>query len=238
LLTGDRMMTTIDYKSSLAMKSQAEWETDFQSIFYDIMLAYGHTDDGQMIGNDVGMFASVVVYPRFVFDDRLAERTSFRDRIDLRDHHAYLVDLVGKVDHAFETGLFPAHPGSHCSICPASLECPLLATARDGAGEIRTEEDARLAAENRLLLQKETKRLNKDLRAFVSEHGELRFGADKELYFRPEEAREVNWETLPPAIERAVELGEPFDQSQHVKTRNSTKLAERTVQPVDEPDEA
>jgi hypothetical protein len=90
-----------DYKSSLAMKNQEDWENDFQSIFYDVLTAYGETDDGVRLGPEIQMFESSVVYPRYVFEDALAARTSYRDRLDLRDHLGYIIDLVQKVHQAW-----------------------------------------------------------------------------------------------------------------------------------------
>lgn len=228
ILLIENMVNVRDYKSAAGMKTKEQWEKDFQSVMYDLMAAFGHTEDGLVLPGDVTMFMSEVVYPRFVFDGQLASRESFRDRIDLQDHKAYLIDLLGKVDYAFETGEFPAQKGSHCNECPAALECPLLATLRDGEGEIQTREDAVIAAEKRMMHQSESRRLTTQVRKWVDRNGELTVG-DKELYIKGTSSKETNWESLNEAIQRSVELGEPFDLSQHQKTKVGSQLADRTV---------
>jgi hypothetical protein len=217
-----------DYKSSLAMKNQEDWENDFQSIFYDVLTAYGETDDGVRLGPEIQMFESSVVYPRYVFEDALAARTSYRDRLDLRDHLGYIIDLVQKVHQAWDTGKFPAIPGAHCNRCPAAAECPLVAQLRDMAGaEIDDEEDARRVAEARDFHQMESRRLTKELRNWVDGHGPLEYGKDREISIVGSESRKVNWDTLPVAIQNAVDLGEPFNESEHVKRTSQTKLVAR-----------
>jgi hypothetical protein len=221
------MSRNMDYKTSLHMKSQTDWEKDFQGVFYDVLIAFGHTEDGQMMSGDVQMFESSVEYPRYVFEDRLAFRVSYRDRLELEDHRLYLVDLVAKVKEAWETGKFPAISGSHCNECPASQECPLVASLRDGAGELHTHKDASRAAEDRKFHQSESKRISTMLRKWINDYGPVPYGKDKEVAIVAKETRKTDWDGLPPAIERAVELGEEFEISDFVKFNNGTELKDR-----------
>jgi hypothetical protein len=232
LLMQPGMSRNRDYKTSLAMKSQQDWEADFQSIFYDVLLAYGETEDGVRLGPEIEMFESSVIYPRYVFDDGLGQRTSYRDRMDLRDHYGYMGDLVKKAKEAFATGKFPAIPGDHCDRCPAKAECPIPAQLRDGKGEIETIEEARIAAEDRDFHGSASRRLSKSLRAWVDEHGPLEYGANREIAIDASESQSVNWDTLPDAINRAVELGEPFVPEQHVKHKIGTRLTSRKREAV------
>lgn len=221
------MAKVLDYKTSRAMMSQAKWDEAFQPMFYDVVVAYGETDDGQRMDPSVDMFEASVAYPRYVFDGQLGSRESYKDRRDLQDDLHYLIDLVAKVHHAFDTGKFPAHHGDHCDECPASLECPLKSMLRDGAGDILTHEDAREAAESRDIHQSESRRLSSRLRKWVSDYGPVEYGKDKEFTIVEDRKREVNWETLTPAIQQSIELGEPFNESEHVKRSNGTKVVSR-----------
>ncbi len=226
LLVGDGMAKVTDYKTSLAMKTTEEWEHDFQSMEYPVLLAYGHTEDGVKLPK-VDMFESNVVYPRYVFDGRLGERTAYYDRLDVQENLHYLTDLVGKVHTAFDTGRFPAHPGDHCRRCPAKAECPLIANLRNGVGEITTHEEAAAAAEDREFHAAESKRLGAELRAWASDYGPIPYGKDREVALEPQESKSVKWDTMLPALERSVELGEPFDREQHIKRSNSTRTVYR-----------
>jgi hypothetical protein len=73
----------------------------------------------------------------------------------------------------------------------------------------------------------ESRRLTKELRNWVDGHGPLEYGKDREISIVGSESRKVNWDTLPVAIQNAVDLGEPFNESEHVKRTSQTKLVAR-----------
>lgn len=233
LVVVDQMATVKDYKSSLAIKSQEAWEREPQSVIYSLLIAFGQPENGLPL-TGIDMFGSIVEYPRFVGDDGLIGRQSYRDKLELNDHLGWLTDLVKKIDHAFETGKWPAHPDSTaCNECPAALECPLLETLRDGHGEVQNLKDAIAAAEDRRMHQMAARRLGTQLRHWVKNFGAVQYGTRMEVSLAQQSSRKTNYETLLPAIEKTVDFGAPFDVDDHVKTTYSTKLTDKQVDDVE-----
>jgi hypothetical protein len=231
LLIGNGMAKIRDYKTALSMMSQSDWEEDFQRGCYEVIVAKGETDDGQKLPQGIQMFESDVIYPRYVFDDRLGTRTAYSDMLQVQEFYEYLIDLTNKIVHAFETWKFPALPSEkYCNQCTARAECPLAENLRDGAQPIESYEEAAEAAEDRLFHQASSKRLSGKLRKWIEDYGPVQYGSGREMAIVPDEKNRTDWDSLVPAIEASVETGVPFDRDAHIKHTVGTRIADRKIE--------
>jgi hypothetical protein len=227
-----------DYKTTFAIPAQEAFDESFQTKLYAALLLFGQPvrkEDGvevreESIGRGIQYVRCRELYPRFLRQDGgLQYREKVRSRTELADFVADLERLVLDVERRFESGDWPAVPGSHCSLCPCKPECPLPALVREHAGTINTEQQARETAESRDRAKDEDKALQKELRNWVSQHGPLRFGKDKVLELVPEESKVTDWEGLESGVLMAREYGEPFELATFRKTRTSMRLKDRTL---------
>jgi hypothetical protein len=214
-----------DLKSSLAVPNQEDFEHSFQHPFYAVLLAFGKPAGSPFgIGQGVQWFEMVNLYPRYLSDHGIPERRHIISRNELLDHRLYL-----EATHAFESGEWPAVPGSHCSTCAAPTLCPLPSVLRDHQGEITTFEQACEAAEWWKFTTDQAARVKKDLKGFAEHEGRsIPIGADLELAFSYSESP-----TLPDLRELLEEDG-PVDLKGRVKVRKSTTFAARKVKAEEE----
>jgi hypothetical protein len=228
----------IDYKSSLAMPAQEQFERQFQGQFYGLLLA-----EGRWINEDEngefeswgdrcvdGPLSEVVVFqvfPRFFDEDtgKLAARTVTFDVADLVDFKVALVGLVEKFEHGLETGLWPAVPGYHCGICPKASECPIPEAYRD-ITTIENDEDATKLAQR---FDRETANLKK-IRASLRAYSEatekpISLGPDAELGFFPVKSAPIkDKDKLLEAMEKGMGKEEA---AKHFTERTSTRFDKR-----------
>ena len=79
-----------------------------------------------------------------------------------------------------------------------------------------------------------TKRAKARLKAFASHEGLERIaaGTDLEFVFEYRESEEIiDREAMFAAMQGAVDYGQPFDRSQHVRPKKSTRFERRKVKP-------
>jgi hypothetical protein len=181
------------------------------------------------------------VYPRFLRDDMTlpaAENTLTRQ--ELQDARADLELLVQRLAGRFESWDFPAIHGSHCSMCPAKLECPLPEHLRDHAGTVNTPEEALEAAIKAAHDDDDLSARKAELRNWVAANGPIIMG-DEEWVLVVSDSRSVkrrgkttDWEGFMEAVAAAVEFGEPFDPDEWVKRRTSTNFKRRAIKPVED----
>lgn len=224
----------IDYKTSLAMPSQEQFERGFQGKFYALLIAEGKVEGQPFpIGRGLQGFVVSEVYPRFIREEsgELANRTTDRPytRDELSDFKRTLLGHLEKLDHGFKTGEWPAVDGSHCATCSAPSECPIPEHLRE-IHEIATLADAEAAGRTLAWKKKEIADLQTSLREFAKENGAIFFDADQVWDFGYSESRSVkDFDKLRAAIMRTVELGEDFNLEDHVTVRKSNKFGIRKL---------
>lgn len=184
------------------------------------------------IGDGINYVRPKLVYPRVLRQDGELHRrpeTGVLTRTQVADFRADVERDAEKVAAALESGLWPAVPGSHCSMCPCPVECPLPEELRQHAGTINTVEECAEALEWADRTAAEVGATKREARRFVEAHGPVRWGADRETLLEAGESWKTDWVRLEEGVLAAVEYGEPFDLSM-VRTRQvSTKLKTRTL---------
>jgi hypothetical protein len=192
------------------------------------------------------------VYPAYMFEDEkganvLASRRTTITLEELENHLRWLTALVEKIDYRFDTGDWPAVPGSHCSECPARRLCPLPSVLRgDGVidpatGEILEPVDsnesarAALALRDRLLAEAEV--LWNQAKDWADQGNTIVIG-DKVYEFASVRSRSVrkkgknaDWDGLVEAVKHAAETGEDFDVDKWIKSNESTRFTKRSLRP-------
>ena len=214
-IRGDQAFIS-DYKTSLYLPSQEEFENDFQVRTYCTLLAFGQLDPNQDLefGGGLNGFHARWEYPRLqpTDDGELIHRYCFLDRGDLTDHLAVLQGAVGRLDTAYETGYWPATSGSHCTLCPARTECP-IPDSEHVLDQITNVAEAEETADQHLHLKAAADRARRSLKSWVEKTGELDVGTDLVATVDTIERRKrVEPEALEEAVMASVNFGAPFDK--------------------------
>lgn len=189
-----------DYKTSLSIPSQEQFDKSFQLPLYALCWADGSID-GKRVGEGIDGFHVAEEYPRFLskecddcgkFNDHHADAvckecggsnfrppTLFKRRgvlgkRDLHDFRRHVQGILSKLDEALATDKWPASPGPHCATCAAPSECPLPRPVRPAS--VTTEEQAVALAQDVLRIEQDLKRDKKALKEWASENGEISFG--------------------------------------------------------------
>lgn len=234
----DATIAVWDYKSSLAVPSQEDFEGLFQVPFYAVLLAFGKPEgDALPFGDRAQSFDLAQVYPMLEPRDGMFARTVTVTRAELSDHRRYVESVAMKLRYGFETGDFPAIPGPHCSTCPAKHECPLPPALRGAGGDIETDDDASAAGARLFFMDKEKRELQKSVREYAKANGVTVVFGDMEWRFETEESEswitgkrinrpdtEAAREAMLAAIDRAVKFGEAFDYWEYRKKARSSKF--------------
>lgn len=223
-----------DYKSSLSMPDQAEFEGDFQTQLYALALAFGTLGDtGLRIAEGVEVFGLRQVFPRYLYDDGLASRYFEVTRQQLTDFRLDLETQLRRLEANIETGKWQALPGSHCFECTSPAECPLPRHLRpDSQLVIGGMEDAEKLAQWIVVTGDRMKRAKARLKAYASNEGleAIPAGADYEFSFDYRESEEIiDREAMFAAVQGAVDYGQPFERGQHVRRKKSTRFEKRKV---------
>lgn len=190
-------------------------------------------------------------YPAYMYEDengaqRLVERSTVIELPELENHRRWLEALVQRVGAAFETGEWPAVPGSHCNECPAERLCPIPAVLRERAfdpetGEVivvDSNEAARAALALRDRLNAEAAQLWDQAKAWADKGNVIVVG-DQVYEFKPTTTTSVkkkggnrtDWEGFLEAVQHAAETGEPFPVDKWIKTSTSTRFTKRALRP-------
>lgn len=248
-----------DYKTAFHIPDQATFEGKFQLPLYAVTFSEG-TIRGETFGLGSGLteFELREIYPRHFWDAEgtMAYRSMTIDYAAILDHKLYLERLVERTERALAASAYHAIPGAHCSECPAASECPLPARLRSWQGELTVAspiEDAQAVA-TRWFFKKGGPKSSKSmpgtvtaedpggsidadwkaLKAWTSENGSLRFGADLILEWTTVEkgdVRKSKKEVFRAAVEAAVERGVPFVWEDHFKNQIETRLSLRSLSP-------
>lgn len=238
VLVSENVCEIRDYKTSLNMPSQEDFEASFQPRCYAVLAAFG-TPEGSpfALGAGVNHFRMTEIYPaldpRKTVDGRLAQRSFEVDRPRVLEWREDLERGVSTFADRLEAWQFPARDGSWCSTCAAPYDCPIPAQARE-IQPITSEVQAREAATEWRFAESEAATLKASVRAYAVERGlELvPLGGDEALAFSYSESRSVqDADKLLEAVERAAELGEPFNPADHFRIRKSNTFRKRKLRP-------
>lgn len=233
-LVGTARIDVSDYKTSFAMPTQEEFESDFQTQLYALALAFGTLGStGLRLGAGVEEFGLRQVFPRYLHDDGLAERFHLVTKQELLDLRLDVETQLRRLEGNIESGKWQAVPGSHCSECPSPNECPLPRHLRPDSQMVVGDLDAAEKLARWIVVEEERlKRARSRLKAFAENEGleAIPAGTDYEFAFTFEEREEiVDKSEMWLAVEGAVEYGHPFDRAQHVRQRKSTRFGKRRV---------
>lgn len=233
LVEPTKIMVT-DYKTSPSMPDQAEFEGDFQTQLYALALAFGELGDtGLRIAEGVEVFGLRQVFPRYLYDDGLASRYFEVTRQQLTDFRLDLETQLTRLEANIATGKWQALPGSHCGECTSPAECPLPRHLRpDSQLVIGGMDDAMKLADWLIVTGDRMKRAKARLKAFASNEGldSIPAGADYEFSFDYRESEEIiDRDVMFAAMQGAVEYGQPFERSDHVRRKKSTRFEKRRV---------
>lgn len=220
-----------DYKTSFSMPTTAEWEGDYQTMLYALMLAFGETDGGLRLGTEVAEFGLHLVFPRYLRDDGLASRDVTVTRQQLTDLRLDLEHQLARLDRNLETQEWPALPGKACAECVSPAECPLPRHLRpESQMALASIEDARKLAEWWYVEDARVKRAKARLRGWADRHGRraIEVGRDRELAFvERSEFVSLDRPALAVEVEGAMEYGTPVDLDRLQQRRSSIRFEVR-----------
>lgn len=169
-----------------------------------------------------------LAYPGIEVDGGMAERGPLiLEERDLHDFRRTLEGQLAGFGRRLESGDWPAVPGSHCSECPAQMECPIPPQLRDWQGAITDLEHAERVAEMLFTVKKQSQTVQKALREAAQANGWdlIRCGSDRGFAFKTRESRETNWS----ALEQASQAGRPVDLDAVRKKKVSTEFSDRKL---------
>lgn len=231
-----------DYKTSLYVPPQSEFDGDFQTLLYGAMVAFGETENGERIGGGFNQFRFENVFPRYLRDDgTLATRSFGRTRTQLADLRGDLETQIARLRENAASGKWQPIPGTkQCGECPAEHECPIPVAYRPESELPKSLEEAQRLAEWRYGEKKRMERVGRKLKKFAEAEGVvIPIGDDLVLGFVKEEGerlkRKVRLEGgdvvegktgLRAGIEGAIEFGHPFDWTDYYEPFLSTKFKE------------
>lgn len=222
---------------------------DFQTMLYALALAEGVLDDGMPLGDEYERFKLRLAYPRYLRDHGLASREVVVTRKQLLD---FRVDIELQLERLeavnFGERRWQPTPGSHCAECPAEYACPLPRLLRPESQHASLTEIDELekAATSWFFTSRRNEQLKRRLKKGAERLGEqdpaaleigdedgnkgVRIGNDLALLFLSREQKSIpDKEELERAVAAAVDYGEPFDMTKHVRLSESTEFAKRKV---------
>lgn len=224
---------------------------DFQTMLYALALAEGVLDDGQPLGEDYERFRLRLAFPRYLKAHGLANRevtVTRKQLLDFRIDIELQLERLEKVN--FGERRWQPTPGSHCAECPAEYACPLPKMLRPESqhASLETVDDLEKAGASWFFMQRRGETLKRRLKKAAERLGEqdpalldvgdddgrmgVRIGKDVALLFLTNERSTIaDKNALEGAVEAAVEYGERFDMSEHLRVSESTEFAKRKVPP-------
>jgi hypothetical protein len=169
-------------------------------------------------------------------DGLMIERTASLTKPEAYEYLDSLRGILDRLAAAEESRDWPAIPGSHCAECAAPALCPIPRELRDFEG-LESYESMVAEAEYLDRIAAETKKRKAALRSAAKAAGTvIRFGSDQVLEFAYQPSKSVrkikgrsDWDGLEQAVQRAVELGEPFDLRDWISEGGSTAFRQRTL---------
>jgi hypothetical protein len=227
----DDTLDVTDWKTSFNVPGESEFAGLFQTKLYAVLMMFGTPEGGLPIGDGINWIRGRQVFPRYLSDDGLLmTREVVFSRQELTDWRFDVERLVRDLAGRFESGDWPAVPGSHCSMCAAPQECPLPPKLRDYAGTVNTVEQASLALGAADRTSAAVNATRKEVREFAKRAGPIRVG-DGEYRWVETEKWDTDWEGLEEAVFEAVNFGQPFDMSLYRKRKPGTSFKRVRLEP-------
>lgn len=242
-LPGVHMAQVDDYKTSLHVPTQEEFESAFQTRLYALLLMFGVPLDGDDLtpGEPVGEFLTHVrarmLYPRRLRQDgRVFYRDMTYSRLELEAFRGDVERLVQRVEQGLDTGDWPARYGPHCTECPAEPECPLPKHLRSFHGAINTDEQAGEALAWAMRMKDRVSSTEKEVKEYVKSTGRPLVVDGMSFGFETRVSRQLrsrggrsDWEGLEGAVQEAVQYGAPFAIEDFVIERASNTFKGRPL---------
>jgi len=230
------------------MPTKEEWVASFQLVLYAVMLLLGKIDGADVDFNHIQEVVLKQVHPRIFWESEgtMAYHEAVIGRDALVDWMLYLKALVEQTEKSFKTWEWPAIQGSHCDYCPSSAECPIPPVVRSFRGEVRTQEDARRAAELWEAAGRRRTELWEAIKGFAKATGQpVRYGKDLELRWKTVHSEKIKDKVAVPGskkkikgrlalrenLQRAVEWGHQLIWSDYFTPSVSTRLTRRKLTP-------
>lgn len=224
-----------DYKTSFYARPRTGgegYEASFQGRFYACLLMFGQpvSRSGELLpclGDRLTYVDVGERYPRYLEDDgTMLTRSYGMTRLQCEEVRDDLARMARHLDHSFETGDWPAVPGSHCSMCPVEPACPLPRELR-GYGGIQNLEQAQEASEWLDRTEAEVKLLKREIKAFAVENGGFQYGTDLEWAFVPTTTTDTDWA----GYNAAQDAGLSARVDEFQRKRVSQRFVSRKVDP-------
>lgn len=171
-------------------------------------------------------------------EQKMLRRPMTLTRAELTEYRLSLESLLTRLAIAEDTGDWPAVVSdAACGQCPASLECPLLASQRDYRGAIIDDETAAHAASILDRSKRENAQLQKMLRERAKANGgEIRYGGKVWRLEYSEHEEIPDKETMFAAVERALRTGEPFDKAEFIRVKGQTNFKSYDIEEGEDDD--
>lgn len=218
-----------DWKTSLAIRKNEEVQKGFQGLFYAMLCLYGVQRETKMsLGAGIADVWFYETYPRYRTDEGgMVTKEGVWTKAEVFEFKTSLERNVARFEESLETGDWPARDGSWCSICPAAAECPIPADLRFDGKVIESEEEAHEVFSLKLAAERDSRRMQSALRGWVEEHGPI-FNGDLAFDAAVSQSKSVkDWDLMLLALLQTTQIGTPFEVTDHVTIRQSTKFAKR-----------
>lgn len=223
-----------DAKTSLAVKKREEVQRSFQGQLYALMCLDGVlAETGLPIGAGINEVWFYEDYPRYRTEEGpIVSKEGCWTRPELAEFRVSLERNIAAFLRSLENDEWEARDGTWCATCPAQSECPIGERLRE-MPEVASEEQAQDAFSYKLWLERESRRIQSGLRGWVKDNGPVRQG---DLVFDAQvtESKVIkDWDELTRALFQTTTLGTPFEVTDHVTVRTSTKFAKRKATEVE-----
>lgn len=214
-----------DWKTSFHLPPQEEVAKGFQGRLYAFLIAQGAPEGQERELAPLARVSFSQVFPRYTDSEtgEMISRGFEMDANELADFRRSLELLVERAEHGFETGEWPAQAGSHCSRCPAPVECPIPDHLNPHL-PLPDERSAQEAASLSMDFDRRRKALEAAQKEWVKENGSFMCG-DLECGFDLTESRTLDKE----ALDRALQSQEPVDVDELYKVRHASRFGKRKV---------
>lgn len=223
-------MDVEDYKTARGVPKQEEFEGDFQTQLYALLMAFGEVDGSPItLAPLVEEFGLRQTYPVYLREDgSLADRFTTISRVELTSFRLDLESQLQRLELNEQTQKWEAVPGSVCEECPCEAECPLPRHLRpDSQLTMANETDAQKLAEWVYLTRRRTTRAAARLKAWAKHNHRdtIPIGEDHEYAFvQRDEYPKLDRPMFLADVEGAVEYGHPIDLDQYRQKRTSDRF--------------
>lgn len=195
--------------------------------------AGGETRRLPALGDGIQFIRSRHLYPRYLDDGTLRERSVILTRQQIQDWRhdveRLAADLVARFG-SWDEDAWPAISGSHCNECACQMECPLPAKLREYAGTVNDRDRAGLVLASAERMRAQASAAVKEVRNWAKLNGAVRVG-DYEWDWRDTAKWETDWGELEPAIFEAANFGAPFDLGLYRREKVVQSFTKRKLSP-------